>query len=124
VAPRRELSLECNTLELTNGKATSLMGLADNEISTNSYLSNNVLLRLLFKLLNPCPLSLIGTILTAAMLPHSQAYPLWMFLAEFALVLLLIVVKEVYFDMMRRRADEKINRSKLLMKDSKVYRDG
>jgi len=31
VAPaRRELSSDCNTLELTNGKATSLMGLADN----------------------------------------------------------------------------------------------
>jgi len=83
-----------------------------------------VLIRLLFKLLHPCPLSLIVTIITAALIPLSEAYPLWMYLSEFALVLLLVVVKEVYFDMMRRRADEKINRSKLLMKDSKVYRDG
>jgi hypothetical protein len=121
---KRELSSDCNTLELTNGKATSLLGLSDNEISTNSYLSNNVVLRLLFKLLNPCPLSLIITIAIAAILPRSQAYPLWMYIAEFGMILLLLIVKEVYFDMMRRRADEKVNQSKFLFQDSKVYRDG
>lgn len=121
---RRELASDCNALELSNGKAISLVGLSDNEINTNSYLSNNVLLRLLFKLLNPCPLSLIIASIVVALVPESQAYPLWMYFSEFALVLLLIIVKEVYFDMMRRRADEKINQSRFLMKDSKVYRDG
>ena len=61
----RELSSDCNTLELTNGKATSLMGLADNEISTNSYLSNQLFLRIIFKLFNPCPFSLMVSIIIA-----------------------------------------------------------
>ena len=68
---RRELSSDCNTLEFNNGKATSLMGLADNEISTNSYLSNHLFLRILFKLLNPCPLSLVAGILVAVTVSHS-----------------------------------------------------
>jgi hypothetical protein len=59
-----------------------------------------------------------------AQLPRSQAYPLWMYVTEFAMILLLLIVKEVYFDMMRRRADEKVNKSKFLSQDSKVYRDG
>lgn len=59
----------------------------------------------MFKLLNPCPLSLIITIVAAALLPRSKAYPLWMYIAEFGMILLLLIVKEVYFDMMRRRAD-------------------
>jgi hypothetical protein len=83
-----------------------------------------VLIRLLFKLLNPCPLSLIISIVVVALLPRSQAYPLWMYVTEFAMILLLLIVKEVYFDMMRRRADEKVNKSKFLSQDSKVYRDG
>ena len=47
-----------------------------------------------------------------------------MYASEFALVLLLIIVKEFWFDMMRRKADEKVNQSMFIMKDSKVYRDG
>jgi len=76
---RRELSSDCNTLELSQGKATSLMGLADNDISTNSFLSDSLFIRLLFKMLSPCPLSLICTIITVAFLPLSEAYPLWMY---------------------------------------------
>ena len=47
-----------------------------------------------------------------------------MYIAEFGMILLLLIVKEVYFDMMRRRADDKVNQSRFLYKDSKVYRDG
>ena len=59
-----------------------------------------------------------------ALLPKSEAYPLWMYIAEFAMILLLLFVKELYFDMMRRRADEKVNKSTFLNQDSKIYRDG
>lgn len=79
---------------------------------------------MLFKLLNPCPLSLIITIVVVALLPRSEAYPLWMYITEFAMILLLLFVKELYFDMMRRRADEKVNKSTFLNQDSKIYRDG
>ena len=122
--PPRELSSDCNTLELNNGKGTSLLGLADNEISTNSYLSNQLLLRILFKLLNPCPLSLIVSILVALTLADAQAYSPWMYVSEFVLVALLVVFKEYYFDKMRSKADQKVNHSKFLMDDSKVFRDG
>ena len=40
------------------------------------------------------------------------------------MILLLLIVKEVYFDMMRRKADDKVNQSKFLYQYSKVYRDG
>jgi hypothetical protein len=109
---------------LANGKATSLMGLADNEISTNSYLSNNLLLRILFKLLNPCPLSLMVSTIIAYTLPQAQPYTPSIYLAEFALAALLVVFKEYYFDKMRSKADQKVNESRFLMDDSKVFRDG
>jgi len=81
------------------------LGLADNEISTNSYLSNQLFLRILFKLLNPCPLSLIVSIVIAVTISNSEAYSSWMYVAEFILVALLVVFKEYYFDKMRSKAD-------------------
>lgn len=101
----RELSSDCNTLELTIGKATSLMGLADNEISTNSYLSDQLILRILFKLLNPCPMSLMISIVIAITVANSEAYSKWMYISEFAFVAVLVVFKEYYFDKMRSKAD-------------------
>lgn len=100
------------------------MGLADNEISTNSYLSDQLFLRILFKLFNPCPLSLMLSILLAITIPHAEPYSRWIYIIEFALVGLLIIFKEQYFDKMRSRADEKVNQSRFLMEDSKVFRNG
>jgi hypothetical protein len=85
------------------------MGLEVNEINTNSYLSNSLLIRLLFKLFNPCPLSLIVSILITTAIPNSEAYSRWMYVSEFILIFTLIIIKEYYFDMMRSKADEKIN---------------
>ena len=122
-ATRRELTNECNALEITNGKVTSLMGLSNNEISSNYHLSSNIVLGLLFKLIKPCPLLLMISIIIIIVLPKSEAYPLWIYVTEFALILLILVLKEIYFDIIRRRADEKVNKRELL-KDSKVFRDG
>ena len=47
-----------------------------------------------------------------------------MYISEFAFVALLIIFKEYYFDKMRSKADEKVNQSKFLMDDSKIFRDG
>lgn len=124
VPDRRELSSDCNTLELNQGKATSLLGLGDNHISTNSFLSDSLFIRLLFKMLSPCPFSLICTIVTLATITMSEAYPLWMYSWQLGLVTITKMIKEVYFEMIRRRADDKINESRFLFNDSKVYRDG
>ena len=47
-----------------------------------------------------------------------------MYVTELGLIALLIIFKEYYFDKMRSKADLKINQSKFVMDDSKVFRDG
>lgn len=63
------------------------------------------------------------SILLIIAIPKSEAYPLEIYISEFALILLILVVKEFYFDIIRNRADEKVNKRELLS-DSKVFRDG
>lgn len=63
------------------------------------------------------------SILLIIAIPKSEAYPLEIYISEFALILLILVVKEIYFDIIRNRADEKVNKRELLS-DSKVFRDG
>jgi hypothetical protein len=75
-------------------------------------------------MLTPCPLSLIFTIVTLATIPTSEAYPLWMYGWQLGLVTLTKMIKEIYFEMIRVRADGKVNESRFLFNDSKVYRDG
>jgi hypothetical protein len=67
----RELSSDCNSIELNNGKATSLLGLADNYISTNVYLSNDLFMRPLFRMINLCPISLAISIFVAITISDS-----------------------------------------------------
>lgn len=64
------------------------------------------------------------SILLAFVIPHAEPYSRWMYVSEFALVGLLIIFKEHYFDKMRSKADEKVNQSRFLMEDSKVFRNG
>lgn len=64
------------------------------------------------------------SILISIVITDSRAYSLWMYVTEFFLIFVLIIVKEYYFDMMRSKADQKINQSRFIMKDSKVYRNG
>ena len=101
----RELSSDCNSIELNNGKATSLLGLADNYISTNAYLSNDLFMRPLFRMINLCPISLAISILVAVTINDSEPYTRWMYGTELILIFLTKVAKEFYFDKMRSQAD-------------------
>lgn len=105
VPSSRELSSDCNSIELNNGKATSLLGLADNYISTNAYLSNDLFMRPLFRMLNLCPMSLAISILVAVSINNSEPYTRWMYGTELFLIFLTKIAKEFYFDKMRSQAD-------------------